>query len=115
MLTGWVGQGLDVQHDHLDAPFSQQLHDLPTNASGTARDDNNLSGPVILVIDPVVQHTVREVVADPSNKTKHQQCLEARVSLGVQYGPILTLLGVFGQQQQRQDELGVESRVADDL
>ena len=115
MFTGWVGQGLDVQNRHLDAPLGEELHDMPADAAGASRDDDDLPRPVVLVFDPVVQHAPREVVVDPPEQAKRKQRLEARVGRGVQDGQVLALLGVFGQQQQRQDELRVERCVADDL
>jgi hypothetical protein len=77
MLTGWVGQGLDVQHRNLYAPLGQQLDDLAANAARPAGDDDDFPGPVILVVDPVVHDFAREVVVDPPDEPKDQQLLEA--------------------------------------
>ena len=88
---------------------------MPADAAGASRDDDDLPRPVVLVLDPVVQHAPREVVVDPPEQAKRKQRLEARVGRGVQDGQVLALLGVFGQQQQRQDQLRVERCVADDL
>lgn len=115
LLTGRVSQGLDIQHHDLDVPFGQQLDNLATDTASAACYDDDLLRPVILVVDPVVQDLSREVVVDPPDKAKHQKLLEAGVGQWVEDGPVLALLSVLGQEKQRENELRVERRVADDF
>jgi len=61
-LTSIVRQGLNIQHHNGDSPFSEQLHHLATDSASTAGDDYHLATPVVLVLDPVVEHPIGEVV-----------------------------------------------------
>ena len=114
-LTGGVAHGLDVEDDDGDALFLEQPDNGTTNAARAAGDDDNLLGPVIAVVDPVVADAVREPAANGSGEGDVEELGQTTVGDGMQDGQVLALLGVAGEQQQREEEARVEGGGADDL
>ena len=113
--TGGKGHGLDVEDDDGDALLLEQPDNGGADAARTAGDNDNLPGPVVGVVDPVVADAVGEPAADGAGEGDVEEAGQAAVGDGVQDGQVLALLGVAGEQQQGEEDAGVEGGGADDL
>lgn len=81
--TNLKGHWLDIEHHNRYALLLQQLHNGPSDTASTSCDENNLLGPVVVVVDPIVADLVRDPAARPSSNGQPKEHVKATVGGGV--------------------------------
>jgi hypothetical protein len=114
-LTCFECQGLNVQHDDLDALFGEVLDHVATDAACPSGDQNDFLVPVILVGLPVVHDPIGEVAAQPTGNGDVKQRLDPRIRQRMQNRHVLALLSEPGQEDEGQEKCRIHRCTADDL
>lgn len=103
-----VRELLHIQHGDLDALFSEQQDDLLANAVGAARHDDDLLLPIPLIALEVVEDLVVKPAADGVEQAEGEQRLQVTESGGMLGGEQRALGRVFGSEEEREGEDGIE-------
>lgn len=101
---------LNVQHSDFDAPFGEQEDDSFADAIGTSGHNDDLLLPVPVVALPVVDDLVVEPAAEGVEHAQGKEGLQVAQGGAMLRSKNRALRRVFGGEEQRQCNEGVEGR-----
>jgi hypothetical protein len=111
--TDLEGHRDNIQNNDLDSSLCKQLHDLPTDPTGSTGDQDNFLVPIILVFFPVVQRAVIQVVGSEAKKAKGEKEFNSAKGGSMEDGEVGAFLGVASCEYEKQRDSWIQRSLLD--